>query len=81
MRIVQGTPEGVEDNGSLTRVAAFPIGMDPEAFTKALTRPDVVSSIKQLLSRYAGRKVCLRCHEWQTAETLALHKTAADTSA
>ena len=56
--VLQGTPEGVEDNGSLTRVAAFPIGMDPEAFTKALTRPDVKSSIQQLLARYAGRKVC-----------------------
>ena len=54
---VQGTPEGVEDNGSLTRVAAFPIGIDPERFQRALERVDVRSHIAELLNRYAGRKV------------------------
>ena len=53
----QGTPEGVEDNGSLTRVAAFPIGIDPERFARALDRSDVKAHIAQLLNRYAGRKV------------------------
>ncbi len=57
---VQGTPEGVEDNGSLTRVAAFPIGIDPERFQRALERVDVRSHIAELLNRYAGRKVILR---------------------
>ena len=55
--LAQGTPEGVEDNGSLTRVAAFPIGIDPERFARALDRPDVKAHIAQLLNRYAGRKV------------------------
>ena len=55
--VVQGTPEGVEDNGSLTRVAAFPIGIDPERFARALDRSDVKAHIAQLLNRYAGRKV------------------------
>ena len=54
---IQGTPEGVEDNGSLTRVAAFPIGIDPERFQRALERVDVRSHIAELLNRYAGRKV------------------------
>ena len=54
---MQGTPEGVEDNGSLTRVAAFPIGIDPERFQRALERMDVQSNIAELLNRYAGRKV------------------------
>ena len=49
----------MEDNGSLTRVAAFPIGMDPESFTRALQRQDVATNIQQLLARYAGRKVDL----------------------
>lgn len=53
----QGTPEGVEDNGSLTRVAAFPIGIDPERFARALEKPNVKAHIAQLLNRYAGRKV------------------------
>lgn len=58
---VQGTPEGVEDNGSLTRVAAFPIGIDPERFQRALERVDVRSNIAELLNRYAGRKVRKIC--------------------
>ena len=58
---LQGTPEGVEDNGSLTRVAAFPIGIDPERFVRSLERPDVRSNIAKLLTRYAGRKVGPAC--------------------
>lgn len=53
----QGVPEGVEDNGSLTRVAAFPIGIDPERFAVALEDDGVCNSIAQLLDKYAGRKV------------------------
>lgn len=56
---LEGTPEGVEDNGSLTRVAAFPIGIDPDRFVRSLERPDVRSNIAKLLTRYAGRKVML----------------------
>ena len=56
---LEGTPEGVEDAGSLTRVAAFPIGIDPERFAAALERPDVRANTAQLLNRYAGRKVML----------------------
>ncbi len=55
---MQGTPEGVEDNGSLTRVAAFPIGIDPDRFARALEQQEVKAHIAQLLNRYAGRKVC-----------------------
>lgn len=56
---LEGTPAGVEDNGSLTRVAAFPIGIDPDRFTAALEAPEVRANIAQLLNRYAGRKVML----------------------
>ncbi|PSC73982.1 Alpha,alpha-trehalose-phosphate synthase [UDP-forming] 1 [Micractinium conductrix] len=56
---LEGTPAGVEDNGSLTRVAAFPIGIDPDRFTEALEMPEVKANIAQLLNRYAGRKVML----------------------
>jgi trehalose 6-phosphate synthase/phosphatase len=56
---LEGTPAGVEHNGSLTRVAAFPIGIDPDRFTHALELPDVKANIAQLLNRYAGRKVML----------------------
>ncbi|WPT11748.1 Alpha,alpha-trehalose-phosphate synthase [UDP-forming] 1 [Picochlorum sp. SENEW3] len=56
---LEGTPAGVEDNGSVTRVAAFPIGIDPDRFTSALEAPEVRANVAQLLNRYAGRKVML----------------------
>jgi len=56
---LEGTPDGVEDNGQLTRVAAFPIGIDPDRFTAALRMPQVKNNISELLRRYAGRKVML----------------------
>ena len=33
---LEGTPDGVENSGVSTRVAAFPIGIDPDRFTRAL---------------------------------------------
>ena len=39
------------------RVAAFPIGIDPERFTNALEAEEVQQHIAKLLNRYAGRKV------------------------
>ena len=56
---LEGTPEGVENNGSVTRVATFPIGIDPERFTRALDTDEVQSNIAKLLNRYAGRKIML----------------------
>jgi len=53
----QGTPEGVENNGSVTRVGTFPIGIHPERFTRSMETDDVQSHIAKLLNRYAGRKV------------------------
>ncbi|GLT62264.1 hypothetical protein SLA2020_349140 [Shorea laevis] len=56
---LEGTPEGVEDQGRLTRVAAFPIGIDSERFKRALDLPQVQEHIKELQDRFAGRKVML----------------------
>ncbi|KAG9450859.1 hypothetical protein H6P81_010824 [Aristolochia fimbriata] len=56
---LEGTPEGVEDQGKLTRVAAFPIGIDSERFIRALDQPKVQDHIKELKDRFAGRKVML----------------------
>ena len=55
----EGTPEGVEDNGSFTRVAAFPIGIDPSRFTRALETERVQAHITELRQRFQGRKVML----------------------
>ncbi|PWA65224.1 glycosyl transferase, family 20, Trehalose-phosphatase, HAD-like domain protein [Artemisia annua] len=56
---LEGTPEGVEDQGRLTRVAAFPIGIDSERFIHALESSEVQKHIKELKERFSGRKVML----------------------
>ncbi|GJN28193.1 hypothetical protein PR202_gb16290 [Eleusine coracana subsp. coracana] len=56
---LEGTPEGVEDQGRLTRVVAFPIGMDSDRFRQALELPEVKRHISELSQRFAGRKVIL----------------------
>ncbi|XP_022717365.1 alpha,alpha-trehalose-phosphate synthase [UDP-forming] 1 [Durio zibethinus] len=56
---LEGTPDGVEDQGRLTRVAAFPIGIDSDRFIRALELPQVQEHIKELKERFAGRKVML----------------------
>lgn len=56
---LEGTPEGVEDQGRLTRVAAFPIGIDSDRFKRALELPAVQRHISELTQRFAGRKVML----------------------
>uniref|UniRef100_A0A9I9CFE7 alpha,alpha-trehalose-phosphate synthase (UDP-forming) n=1 Tax=Cucumis melo TaxID=3656 RepID=A0A9I9CFE7_CUCME len=56
---LEGTPEGVEDQGKLTHIAAFPIGIDSERFIRALKLPQVQDHIKELQERFAGRKVML----------------------
>ncbi|XP_075667537.1 alpha,alpha-trehalose-phosphate synthase [UDP-forming] 1-like isoform X2 [Castanea sativa] len=56
---LEGTPEGVEDQGKLTRVAAFPIGIDSERFIRAIDLPPVQEHMKELKQRFAGRKVML----------------------
>ncbi|XP_012091863.1 alpha,alpha-trehalose-phosphate synthase [UDP-forming] 1 isoform X2 [Jatropha curcas] len=56
---LEGTPEGVEDQGKLTRVAAFPIGIDSERFIRALELPQVQDHMEELKERFAGRKVIL----------------------
>ncbi|KAM7265326.1 hypothetical protein ACFE04_003009 [Oxalis oulophora] len=56
---LEGTPEGVEDQGRLIRVAAFPIGIDSDRFINALDIPEVQENIKTFQEKYAGRKVIL----------------------
>lgn len=56
---LEATPEGVEDQGKLTRVAAFPIGIDSDRFIRALDHPQVQAPFKDLVERFKGRKVML----------------------
>ncbi|KAI3764891.1 hypothetical protein L2E82_14908 [Cichorium intybus] len=43
---LEGSPEGVEDQGRLTRVVVFPIGMDSDRFLHALRSPQVHEHIE-----------------------------------
>ncbi|KAH6558140.1 hypothetical protein KP509_1Z077700 [Ceratopteris richardii] len=58
---LEGTPSGVEDHplGKFTRVAAFPIGIDPDRFIDALETPEVQKYIEELREKFLGRKVML----------------------
>ncbi|OUS42733.1 glycosyltransferase family 20-domain-containing protein [Ostreococcus tauri] len=56
---LEATPDGVETQGGFTRVAAFPIGIDPSRFTAALRTDQVQDHIKELQERFRGRKVML----------------------
>lgn len=56
---LEATPDGVETAGGFTRVAAFPIGIDPGRFTAALRTEEVQEHVKELQERFRGRKVML----------------------
>ncbi|KAI3800783.1 hypothetical protein L1987_28879 [Smallanthus sonchifolius] len=56
---LEGTPVGVEDQGRLTRVAAFPIGIDSDRFVRAIELPQVKNHIKEFEGRFGSQKVML----------------------
>ena len=56
---LEGTPAGVEDNGRVIRVCAFPIGIDPERFWQTLRTEPVRQHVHMLRERFAGKKVML----------------------
>ncbi|XP_028783953.1 alpha,alpha-trehalose-phosphate synthase [UDP-forming] 1-like, partial [Neltuma alba] len=56
---LEGTPKGVEDQGRLTRVTAYPIGIDSDRFICALELPRVKAIIRDFEQRFEGRKVML----------------------
>lgn len=55
----KGTPEGVEVAGRVTRVAAFPIGIDPDKFTRALEKDSVKFHMEELRRRFGQRQIML----------------------
>ncbi|XVF35057.1 hypothetical protein REPUB_Repub18cG0112100 [Reevesia pubescens] len=53
---LEGTPEGVEDQGKPTRVAAFPIRIDSDRFIRALDLPQKLTShVHEIVGRINGR--------------------------
>jgi trehalose 6-phosphate synthase len=51
------TPTGVEFEGKIVSVGAFPIGIDPEKFTEGLKKPEVQQRIASLEHKFQGVKI------------------------
>lgn len=51
------TPNGVEYQGKLITVGAFPIGIDPEKFSQALEKDNVLRRIETLKKKFDGVKI------------------------
>ncbi|KAI9707200.1 MAG: Trehalose-6-P synthase/phosphatase complex synthase subunit [Candelina mexicana] len=51
------TPNGVEFQGKIVTVGAFPIGIDPEKFTEGLKKPKVQERIATLERKFQGVKL------------------------
>lgn len=51
------TPNGVEYNGKVITVGAFPIGIDPEKFDEGLQKPKVQERIAALEKKFQGVKL------------------------
>jgi trehalose 6-phosphate synthase/phosphatase len=48
---LEGTPYGVEEDGCLVRVGAFPIGINPQKFADTLCEEDVIHHVQYLKQR------------------------------
>lgn len=51
------TPNGVEFQGKLITVGAFPIGIDPEKFSEGLEKDNVIRRIDTLKKKFEGVKI------------------------
>ena len=51
------TPNGVEFQGKLVSVGAFPIGIDPEKFVQGLKKDNVQRRIDTLQKKFEGQKI------------------------
>ena len=51
------TPNGVEFQGKIVSIGAFPIGIDPEKFTEGLKKPKVQERIATLERKFQGVKI------------------------
>jgi trehalose-6-phosphate synthase len=51
--------QSVQYNGHVAFVGAFPIGIEPERFTRAVQTPAVQSLVSDLSAKFIGRRVIL----------------------
>ena len=57
LRGLATTPNGVEFQGKIVSIGAFPIGIDPEKFTEGLKKPKVQERIATLERKFQGVKI------------------------
>uniref|UniRef100_A0A251UEA9 Putative trehalose-phosphatase/synthase 3 n=1 Tax=Helianthus annuus TaxID=4232 RepID=A0A251UEA9_HELAN len=56
---LEGTLVGVQDQGRVTRIAAYPIGIDSHRFVQTVQLLEVQDRIKELEGGFGGKKVIL----------------------
>jgi len=56
---VEGTPEGIEYQGHMSRVITCPIGINVERFKEACASNAVKKEVEELMKRFSGRRVLL----------------------
>ncbi|ESQ54516.1 hypothetical protein EUTSA_v10026761mg [Eutrema salsugineum] len=56
---IEATSEGVVDQGKVTRVAVFPIGIEPERFINTSELSEVIQYMKKFKTDFGGRKLIL----------------------
>lgn len=56
---LEASPKGVNYKNRFAHVGIFPIGIDPNAFTKALKSEAVKDEVSKLSSKFQGKKVLL----------------------
>ena len=57
LRDLKTTPNGVEFQGKVVSVGAFPIGIDPDKFVEGLKKPKVIERIAALERKFQGVKL------------------------
>ncbi|KAM3400321.1 hypothetical protein ACQJBY_005296 [Aegilops geniculata] len=56
---LEGCLDGIQFDGRIVKVDAFPIGIDAQRFTKALEGPKVKEKITEFKKLFAGRKIAV----------------------
>ncbi|XP_010438594.1 PREDICTED: probable alpha,alpha-trehalose-phosphate synthase [UDP-forming] 4 [Camelina sativa] len=56
---IEATSEGVVDQGKFTRVAVFPIGIEPERFINTSALSEVIQYMEKFKNDFGGRKLIL----------------------
>ncbi|KAK4800790.1 hypothetical protein SAY86_021277 [Trapa natans] len=73
---LESTPKGIVDQGKLTRISAFPIGIDADNFINTVQTSEVKMEMKRLKEKFGGRKIILGVERLDTIKGIP-HKILA----